>query len=87
MPAVSYKRAQANKYMKGRNIIMDKKLKSMFEYQKFAQNSRLSKLIADTENRYASHELADDDLWLVNAAGAPEMDGLDSGKKKNNPRD
>lgn len=61
---------------------MDKKLKSMFEYQKFAQNPRLSKLIADTENRFASHELADDDLWLVNAAGAPQMDPKDANKKK-----
>ena len=61
---------------------MDKKLKSMFEYQKFAQNSRLSKLIADTENRYTAHELSDDDLWLVNAAGVPEMDPKDANKKK-----
>lgn len=51
---------------------MEKKLKSMFEYQRFAQNSRLSKLIAETENRYA-HELNDDDLWMVNAAGEADL--------------
>lgn len=51
---------------------MEKKLQSMFAYQKFAQNPRLSKLIAQTEERYA-RELNDDDLWMVNAAGVPEQ--------------
>lgn len=51
---------------------MEKKLASLFEYQRFAQNPRLSKLIAETENKYAN-EIADDDLWMVNAAGAPEL--------------
>lgn len=51
---------------------MENKLKSMFEFQKFAGNSRLSKLIAETESRYGA-ELSDDDLGLVNAAGDPAL--------------
>lgn len=50
---------------------MEKKLASMFEFQRFAANPRLSKLIADTESCY-SGALDDDDLWMVNAAGLPE---------------
>lgn len=59
---------------------VETKLKSMFEYQKFAQNSRLSKLIEETEKRYAN-ELSDDDLWMVNAAGAPEIPAAEQKKK------
>lgn len=47
---------------------MENKLKNMFDYQKFEKNSRLEKLISDTESRYA-RELTDDDLVMVNAAG------------------
>lgn len=47
---------------------MDKKLKSMFEYQKFSGNSRLAKIIAESESRYAE-ALSDDDLDMVSAAG------------------
>lgn len=50
---------------------MEKKLKSLFEYQKFENNPRLAKLIAETEARYAD-ALSDDDLSLVNAAGTAE---------------
>lgn len=47
---------------------MENKLKSLFEYQKFEQNSRLAKLIAETEARQTV-ELSDEDLELVAAAG------------------
>ena len=47
---------------------MEQKLKKLFDYQRFAQNEELGKLIRDTENRYAAG-LSDDDLSLVNAAG------------------
>lgn len=50
---------------------MEKKLKSMFEFQKFASNPRLEKLIAETEDHYAQ-ALDDDDLWMVNAAGTKD---------------
>ena len=47
---------------------MEQKLKKLFDYQRFAQNEKLAKLIQDTENRYAA-ELSDDDLSFVSAAG------------------
>lgn len=47
---------------------MENSLKNIFDYQKFEKNSRLEKLISDTESRYA-RELTDDDLVMVNAAG------------------
>ena len=47
---------------------MEKKLKKLFDFQRFEQNERLEKLIRETESRYAK-ELSDDDLSLVNAAG------------------
>lgn len=55
---------------------MENKLKQLFEYQKFAQNERLAKLIAETEARQAA-ELSDDDLALVAAAGEPAKRGTD----------
>ena len=47
---------------------MENKLKKLFEYQKFEQNERLAKLIAETEARQAA-EISDDDLEMVVAAG------------------
>lgn len=49
---------------------MDKKLKLLFDYQRFEQNPRLAKLIRETENTV--QELSDDDLFYVSAAGIPE---------------
>ena len=47
---------------------MEKKLKKLFDYQRFEQNAKLEKLIQETENRYAK-ELSEEDLSLVSAAG------------------
>lgn len=47
---------------------MEKKLTRLFDYQRFENNSRLSKIIAQTEAKYAK-QLDEDDLFLVNAAG------------------
>ena len=58
---------------------MENKLKKLFEYQKFEQNERLAKLIAQTEARQAT-EISDDDLEMVAAAG--EING--SGKAAGN---
>ena len=52
---------------------MEKKLKKLFDYQRFEQNDKLEKLIRETESRYAKG-LSDDDLFLVNAAGEPKID-------------
>ena len=51
---------------------MEKKLKKLFDYQRFEKNEKLEKLIRETESRYAK-ELSNDDLTLVNAAGGPEI--------------
>lgn len=47
---------------------MENKLRKLFEYQRFENNSRLEKLINETESRYAA-ALSDGDLFMVNAAG------------------
>lgn len=47
---------------------MEKKLKKLFDYQRFEQNAKLEKLIRETESRYAK-ELSEEDLSLVSAAG------------------
>lgn len=46
---------------------MEEKIKVLFDCQRFFQNQRLEDMILDTEHRY--HELGDDELELVSAAG------------------
>lgn len=58
---------------------MENKLKKLFDYQKFEQNERLSRLIAETEARQAA-EISDDDLEAVAAAG--EITEIIIGDKK-----
>lgn len=50
--------------------MMEKKLNQLFDYHRFARNSRLEAMITDVENRY-ENALSDDDLDLVCAAGEP----------------
>lgn len=53
---------------------MDKKLRGLFGYQKFEGNSKLDKLISETESRVGV-ELNDDQLDMVNAAkGVPDSE-------------
>lgn len=59
-------------------------LEKLFDFQKFENNSRLAKLIAETESRY-SKALSDDDLDMVNAAGVPEI-FQNSGEKSTDER-
>ena len=47
---------------------MTKKLTALFDYQRFENNKRLQALIDETEARYL-HNLSDDDLEWVSAAG------------------
>lgn len=51
---------------------MTNKLRSLFDYQRFAENERLAALISETESRY-SHALSDDELEYVSAAGETEL--------------
>ena len=47
---------------------MEKRLKQLFDYQRFRRNPRLEALLREAEARYGSG-IADDDLELVSAAG------------------
>lgn len=58
---------------------MENKLKRLFDFQKFEQNSELADLIADTHSRSA-RALSDDEMEFVFAAG--EIDTLLEEKKK-----
>ena len=49
---------------------MEKYLRQMFDFQRFAGNGRLEELIRQAEDSYAK-ALSDVDLGLVNAAGVP----------------
>lgn len=52
---------------------MEKTLKTMFEFQRFAGNPRLSRMLAEAEARCDA--LLDDDLLdFVSAAGTPVPD-------------
>ena len=57
---------------------MEKKLKKLFDYQRFAGNPHLARIISETEDRYGK-ELSDDSLAQVSAAGEVTAGG-DDGK-------
>ena len=63
-------------------MMMEKKLKSMMDFQKFENDPRLAKLIAETENRWSGRAIEDDDLDMVFAArGQDEVNALLSAEK------
>ena len=49
------------------------RIRNIFDFQRFAGNARLARLISETENRYKRSDnvvmLSDRDLEMVNAAG------------------
>ena len=47
-------------------------LKTLFDFQRFANNPKLEKIIRGTESRLPA-SLSEDELSFVNAAGVPEM--------------
>lgn len=56
---------------------MERKLRALFDFQKYEQNEKLARIIAETEKKYYKVEsgggerLDDEDLFYVNAAGDP----------------
>lgn len=50
--------------------MMEEKLKTLFDYQRFEPSPRLEKLIRNAESR-VKRELSDDEAELVAAAGTP----------------
>ena len=60
----------------------EQKLRSIFDYQRFENNNRISTMLTDALGRYdfsGEGELSDDEAGLLNAAGtivsAPATDG------------
>ena len=47
---------------------MERKLKRLFDYQKFQRNVRLGAMVAEVESRY-ENGISDEDLAFVSAAG------------------
>lgn len=51
---------------------MEKKLKALFDFQKFENNAKLDKTIRESEEHYGT-ALSDDELELASAAGEAAM--------------
>ena len=60
---------------------LEVRIRNLFDFQRFAGNARLGRLISETESRYRNNDnivmLSDRDLEMVNAAG--EIDVLRTG--------
>ena len=53
---------------------MEKKLRQLFDFQKFAGNRELQQVIDSVHARYSVRELSMDEMSWVNAAGEPDLD-------------
>lgn len=62
---------------------MEGKLKALFDYQKFEENSALQSVIDSVHSRYAVKELSLDEMEWVAAAGIPETKPEDKENKGN----
>ena len=60
---------------------MEKKLRQLFDFQKFAGDPSLQSVIDDVHSRYQTRELSMDEMEFVSAAGMPQLPG----KKNNKP--
>ena len=60
---------------------MERRLRGLFDFQKFEGNPGLQHVIDSVHSRYAVQELSLDEMEWVAAAGTPEMN---SGKKTGN---
>ena len=52
---------------------MERKLKGLFDYQKFDGNMKLQSVIDSVHSRYGMRELDMDEIGMVSAAGIPEI--------------
>ena len=62
---------------------MEKKLKQLFDYQKFEGNSDLQLIIDSVHARYGVKELSMDEMEFVSAAGTPDTPKKKEQEKKN----
>ena len=56
---------------------MERRLREMFDYQRFENNSRLSSMLSDALERYGfsnEGEISDEEAELLNAAGTTAND-------------
>lgn len=60
---------------------MEKKLRQLFDFQKFAAEPNLQSVIDDVHSRYAARELNMDEMEFVSAAGVPQLPN----RKNNKP--
>ena len=62
------------KIQKGGAAYLERKLKALFDFQKYEQNADLQKIIDQVHARYNSRAqlLEDDDVEFVNAAGVQD---------------
>ena len=63
-----------------KNAATERKLSSLFDYQHFEGNERLTAMHADVMKRY-SQPLTDDTLELASAAGVPNVPPQDGEKQ------
>lgn len=61
---------------------MEKKLQKLFDYQKFAGNAKLQKVIDSVSARNEARRLSLDEAGLVAAAGEPYFDAENKTDKK-----
>ncbi len=52
---------------------MERKLRPLFDYQKFADNRELQQVIDSVHAKYAVRELNLSDMEMVSAAGMPDL--------------
>ena len=66
---------------------MEKKLRKLFDFQKFEKNADLQALIDAVHDRHSARELSDDEVSYVAAAGMPEtaLQRKRPGEDKNEP--
>ena len=60
--------------------MMERKLKALFDFQRFEGNASLQSVIDSVHARCAMSELSDDELGFVSAAGS-----VNTGKPSNDP--
>ena len=60
---------------------MEGKLKTLFDYQKFEGNPALQSVIDSVHARYAVKELSLDEMEWVAAAGNPDQNPDDKGRR------
>ena len=62
--------------------MMEKTMRQLFDYQKFAGNTALQGVIDSVHARYATRELNLEEMTWVSAAGSVDLDSLKADSRK-----